>query len=100
MAIKPITVTVVNGTVQTIPVDWRAGDLTITADFTAGTNFTAKYTVANIWDSSITPVWTAITNMSAASSDASEQVQGPVTALQLTHTGTNQTVFQIAQLPQ
>jgi hypothetical protein len=98
MAIRPITVTVVAGTVQTIPVDWRAGDITITADYTAGTNYTVEYTVADIWDSSVTPIWTAVTDMSAATADASKQIQGPVFALRLTHTGTNQTVFQIAQM--
>lgn len=99
MAIRPITVTVVNGTVQTIPVDGYGGDLTVTANYTAGTSFTAEYTTDNIFDSSTTTIWTAITNMSAASADASEQVQAPVTALRLTHVGTNSTVFQIAQTP-
>ena len=68
---------------QIFPVDYRAGDCTINVTPTAST-YTAEFTVNNVWDTSITPRWAPITDMTAATTAQTKGIEAPITAVRVT----------------
>ena len=91
---RPKTVTVTSSnTPYYIPVNWRGGDLGITATPAGSGNYDVAYTHESIAEgaSGVTN-WTDITDMSAATAAASKEV-GPCTCLRITlNSGTSVTV--------
>ena len=81
---RPKSVTVVSGnSPYYIPMNWRGGDIGITATPNSG-NYDVAYTHESIGEGagSVTD-WTDITDMSAATAAVSKQI-GPCTCLRIT----------------
>jgi hypothetical protein len=99
---KPITVTVTSAASKIIAVDRFGGDVSVAADYEAGTSYTVQYTLKNIHDpivyaALVADDWHDVTDMTAATSNTAKSIKAPICGLKLTHAGTNSTVFDILQ---
>ncbi len=88
---RPKTITVTSGS-SIVPVDYKAGEISVTATPDTA-NYDVAYTTDNIFDSTLTIAWIDVTNMSGASTEQSQMIQGPVSAIRVTlNSGTDVTV--------
>jgi hypothetical protein len=90
---KQIIVTSGNSPV-TIPVNWRSGESGIVTALPAGVgNYTVASSNDNVYDPSITPTYTNVVNMTAATAQVSQAYDTGITALKVTlHSGTSVTI--------
>lgn len=74
-------------TSNTIPVDYSQANFNVgvTCEVSAGATLTysAQYTADNIYDSTVTPVWVDIPNMSAKTATTSNSLTIPARAVRL-----------------
>jgi len=91
---KEITLSSVTNTV--VPVSYRNGPIGVTAVPTAST-YTVEFTTDNVHNTNATVTWIAVTNMSAATTTQSQQVEGPITALRVAQSAGTSTKFSITQ---
>jgi hypothetical protein len=97
---KSITVTSSNSP-YVIPLDYRSPHTTVDAEVTGTVNYTASYTVQNIYDIT-TPAtnakWIAITNMSATASTATEKIDTSINAVKVViNSGAGSVTFTVSQ---
>ena len=75
---------------MTIPLNWMAGLASIIATPNGSGNYDVAYTNVDITDTTITPNWIDITDMSAATAQVGDKTLTSVTALRITlNSGTN-----------
>lgn len=76
-----------------VPMDWTGGPITILALPSGAGNYDVAFTTTDIFNSSLTPIWEDITNMSAATDQQSATIDGSITGLRITlNSGTDVTV--------
>lgn len=86
---KQFTVTSSNSPV-TVPLNYRGGKTSIIATPSGSGNYDVAYTAVNIQDSTLTPNWIDITDMSAATATVGDKTVSSVTAIRITlNSGTN-----------
>lgn len=89
---RPKRFVVTSGT-KTIPMNQYGGDINVSANPAGSGNYDVAFTMTNIYDTTLTPVWTDVTDMSAATTAQAKEINGAITALRITlNSGTSVTV--------
>ena len=94
---RPLTVTLTEPGEKIIPWDYRNGDTNVQVGATTATSYSVEFTLTNLYDTSLTPIWTFVTNMEAATTPQDQAIRSPITGIKLTQAGAGQTTFNLVQ---
>lgn len=97
---KSVTVTSSN-TPYLIPLDYRLPSTTVQADASGTVNYTVEFTAQNIYgisDPATNAKWDPVTNMSGATADQVQVIDGSVNCLKITHnSGAGSVIVHVSQ---